>query len=187
MGTWSYFGTSVASVDEIRADLWNPAVGVQAYTGGPEQAYQAAILEQYKMYAEMADRISARRAIANAFFLSLNTAVLAVSGGLWQQSALSAWVLLLPLFVLMIQAGAWFWLIRSYRQLNSAKYAVVGALEERLPASPYWRAEWSALGRGQDKTRYWPLTHLEQGLPIVFVALYLAGFIAAVISGHTGR
>jgi hypothetical protein len=37
---------------------------------------------------------------------------------------------------LIVQCLAWFWLLRSYRQLNTAKYAVVGVLEERLPASP---------------------------------------------------
>ena len=28
------------------------------------------------------------------------------------------------------------------------EYIVVGALEERLPASPYWKAEWQVLGEG---------------------------------------
>jgi hypothetical protein len=34
------------------------------------------VLEQYKLYVEMADRLSARRALANTFFLTVNTAVL---------------------------------------------------------------------------------------------------------------
>jgi len=183
MSAWSYFRITAADIADARTNLWNPDIGPEAYTVDGER-YQAAILEQYKMYVEMADRISARRALTNAFFLSLNTAVLAVAGGLWQATDISAWSLLLLLPVLLVQAGAWFWLIGSYRQLNSAKYAVVGALEERLPASPYWRAEWTALGRGTDPTKYWPLTHLEQWLPIVFVALYVFGFVLALISGR---
>jgi hypothetical protein len=39
-------------------------------------------LELYKLAVEMADRVSARRATANAFFLTVNTALLAfVSSG----------------------------------------------------------------------------------------------------------
>jgi hypothetical protein len=49
------------------------------------------------------------------------------------------------------QCFAWFYLVWSYRLLNSAKYQVVGALEERLPASPFWAAEWWALGEGTNR------------------------------------
>ena len=77
---------------------------------------------------------------------------------------------------------AWFWLVRSYRQLNSGKYAVIGALEERRPASPYWRAEWTALGEGKHKGKYWPLTHLEQWVPAAFGLTYVSGFLTVVLS-----
>lgn len=36
--------------------------------------------------------------------------------------------------------------LRSYRQLNSGKWNVVAAMEQRLPPSPWYRAEWAALG-----------------------------------------
>ena len=65
-------------------------------------------------------------------------------------------------------------------RVNSAKYTVIGVLEERLPASPYWRADWKALGEGRDKAKYWPMTHLEQWIPVIFAATYVAAFIAAV-------
>jgi hypothetical protein len=38
------------------------------------------LLELYKLCVEMADRVSARRATANAFFLTLNSALLAGLG-----------------------------------------------------------------------------------------------------------
>jgi hypothetical protein len=31
------------------------------------------VLEKYKLYVEMADRVSARRGLTNSFFLALNT------------------------------------------------------------------------------------------------------------------
>lgn len=131
------------------------------------------------MYVEMADRVSARRGLANTFFLTFNSAVFTLIGAFWtaRPHAASA-LLIIPVLVLMAECLAWFWLIRSYRQLNAAKYAVVGALEERLPASPYWRGEWKALGEGKDPARYLPLTHLEEWVPLIFAIAYLSGFIA---------
>jgi len=175
-----YFGTEITPIEDVRPTVWNPSVAPSSYSGDGEH-HQAAILEQYKLYVEMADRISARRSLTNTFFLTLNTAIFAVIGVFWKDRPVaSIWLLMFPLIALIIQCGAWFFLVRSYRQLNSAKYTVVGALEERLPASPYWRAEWKALGEGRDKAKYWPLTHLEQWIPGIFAAVYIGAFITAV-------
>jgi hypothetical protein len=35
-----------------------------------DNVYDSALREQYKLYVEMADRISARRALTNSFFLT---------------------------------------------------------------------------------------------------------------------
>lgn len=183
MRRWSgrFLRTETPDVSEVRAALWNDSVTAETYAAQQER-YHAAVFEQYKLYVEMADRISARRALANGFFLSLNTGVFALAGTLWERAGgfSGAYAVLLP--VLLLQTGAWHWMIRSYRQLNAAKYAVVGAMEERLPASPYWRAEWRALGQGKDRARYWPMTHLEQWVPAIFAMLYVVGFIVAAIS-----
>ena len=178
-----------ASPGDIRANLWNASVTSDSYTGDAEK-YRSAILEQYKLCVEMADRISARRALANAFFLTLNTAVLTTIGVFlgvfWKDRPhVPAYYLVLPLVLLVVLCLAWFWLVRSYRQLNSGKYAVIGALEERLPASPYWNAEWDALGNGEDKAIYWPLTHLEQWVPCVFALTYICGFLVVVLAQQT--
>jgi hypothetical protein len=42
------------------------------------EKYQAAIMDQYKLYVEMADRTSARRSLMNTFFLTLNTGIFTV-------------------------------------------------------------------------------------------------------------
>lgn len=167
--------------DQVRAGVWNSDVEESAYSGDRDK-YQLAVLEQYKLYVEMADRISARRALANTFFLSLNTAVFTALGIFLRASpSQSHGLLVVPLIVLLGQCLAWYWLVRSYRQLNSAKYMIVGLLEERLPASPYWSAEWKALGEGKDPSIYLPLTHLEQWVPILFFLAYLGGFFAFLI------
>lgn len=166
--------------EQVRANLWNVAVSPSDYKD-EHARYQDAILEQYKLYVEMADRISARRSLTNTFFLTLNSAIFTVVAVFWkQQPELSSWWLALPLVVALGQCTAWWWLVRSFRQLNGAKYAVVGVLEERLPALPYSRAEWEALGEGRDWRTYLPLTHLEQWIPILFAVAYVTGFVAAV-------
>jgi hypothetical protein len=169
-------------MDEIASNLWNPGVGPESYVE-PSDKYQAAILDQYKLYVEMADRISARRGLTNTFFLTLNTAIFTVIGVFWKEhTAAAKWLLAFPLVVALGQCVAWYWLVRSYRQLNTAKFMVVGALEARLPASPYWRAKWKALGEGKDRSKYWPLTHLEQWVPVLFGLSYLGGFVAVLLT-----
>jgi hypothetical protein len=163
--------------------LWNDDVRDAWLADGAASGYRSAILEQYKLYVEMADRISQRRALANTFFLTLNTAAFTVIGVFWKDRPdTSAGWLVLPLVVALGQCAAWFSILRSYRQLNSAKYEVIGEMEKRLPASPYWGAEWAKLGGGKDWRTYWPLTHGEKYIPLLFAATYVAGFVAAVIA-----
>jgi hypothetical protein len=169
-------------MDEVVGNrLWNSAVDTRNYEG-PGEKYQAAVLEQCKLYVEMADRVSQRRGLTNTFFLSLNTAIFTAIGLSWEHKLQGrVWWLIFPLTMLLGECFAWFYLLRSYRLLNAAKYEVVGALEARLPASPYWRAEWSALGEGRDPKKYWPLSHIESWIPAFFAALYVGGFIALMV------
>ncbi|WP_316573034.1 RipA family octameric membrane protein [Nocardia canadensis] len=163
---------------ELRDRLWNdPAVGRAA--GERTAAYDSAVLEQYRLCVEMADRVSARRGLANSFFLTLNTGIftLVTVFGKSPPADTARW-LVIPLIAVLGQCFAWFYLVRSYRLLNAAKYQVVGALEERLPASPFWKGEWWALGEGRDRARYWPLSHIEQWVPVLFGVAYVSGFLA---------
>jgi hypothetical protein len=173
-------GKNEPGLDEIRPRLWNDDVMSTSYGG--EEKYRATILDQYKLYVEMADRISNRRGLTNTFFLTLNTLVFSLFGVFWKDRPddIPAAMLVLLLTIALGQCGAWWFIVRSYRQLNSAKYKVVGLLEERLPASPYWSAEWKALGEGKDPRLYLPLTHVEQWVPLLFAAVYLSGFAVAV-------
>lgn len=159
--------------------LWNDSVDKNGYAS--EEQYREHILEQYKVYVEMADRISIRRDIANSFFLTLNGLVLAASASIIEKgiSFKEEWMLVVPLLVFW--AGCYFWwrLVASYRQLNAAKFRIVGEFESRLPASPYGCAEWKhLLAEGKDKKKYWPLTHIEQWIPAVFALVYLVGAVS---------
>lgn len=132
---------------------------------------QGHLVEQYKLYVEMADRVSARRLTANTYFLSVNTALLGFVAYIAKDSVSFLWVLGIAGMAL---CWLWYRIIRSYRNLNTAKFAVIHAIEERLPLSPY-AAEWVAAGHGRDPKRYFPLTHIETGVPFIFLGLH--GFV----------
>ena len=147
--------------------LFNQLSPGQAYDS--KEKYQAHLFDQYKLYVEMADRISSRRQTANSYFLSINTALLGFAGYVGTRDTT-------PYLWLVAAAGIalsylWYRLIRSYRDLNTAKFKVVHEIEKRLPLSPY-DAEWEAMGRGNNPKLYKPFTHIETGVPWAFVVLH---------------
>jgi len=164
--------------------LWNETIDQQSY-GSPEQ-YNEHVLQQYKICLEMADRISARRSLANTFFLTLNTLVLGVAGYTFEKGPAvpNPWVNIFPLLLGLWLCAIWYMLIRSYRQLNTAKFRVIGEYEKRLPSSPFWNAEWNALlEKGRNPAVYLPLTTVEQNVPIAFAVLYLLSYLALLFFG----
>lgn len=171
-------------MDKIRAGLWNDEENVDR---GSAQ-YSTMVFEQYKLYVESADRSAAQRSAANVFFLSINSLVAAAIAGFWSHPPdANPWLLLFPLSILEAMCYFWFRLIGSYRQLAGVKWQVVGALEERLPASPWLKAEWKAgLEEGTDRSVYWPLTHLEKWIPRAFGLAYLVGTIAILSAEGCG-
>jgi hypothetical protein len=143
------------------------------FTPGEKRAAGAEYLEQYKLYLEMLDRISERRQTANSYFLTINTGLCGLVGYLFSRDAAPE---LHNLFWLIPIAGIllsyfWYRLVRSYRDLNSAKFTVVHLIEEHLPLAPY-KAEWIELGEGKDSKRYTPFTHLEIWVPRSFMIMY---------------
>jgi len=111
------------------------------------------ILELYKTVVEMADRLSARRAGANTFFLTLNTALAAVVGIVSSARkppphgnvpSFDPFGLGVTAVAGIIFALVWWLLLRYYRRLSKAKWDVINKLEERLPASPF-SDEWKGM------------------------------------------
>jgi len=136
--------------------------------------------ELYKLAVEMADRISARRGIANSFFLTANTGIVAILGSQdvrWYLAAAG-----------IVFAGAWWALLRGYRDLNSAKFEIILAMEERLPVRVYGD-EWDRLRREplrfslrRDARRarlaqYRELGRVERIVPWIFALIYAAEIV----------
>lgn len=152
----------MSDLDSIRDRLWNQSASDM---NGEH------LFEQYKLYVEMADRISQRRGTANTFFLTFNTALVGALAGFYEKVpehvAPALYIASLAL------AYAWIVILRSYRNLNTAKFKVIGLLEERLPAGMYYSAEWKALGEGKDMQKYIPLSVVETSVPFVFIGIYI--------------
>jgi len=137
-----------------------------------EQNYRAHYFEQYKLYVEMADRVSSRRMLANTFFLTINTMLVTALTALVSKLEVSLTWLLPSLIAELTLCFAWLRMVKSYGQLNTGKFAVINELEKHLPIKPY-AAEWVILGEGEDPKKYRPLTHVENWIPKIFAVIYV--------------
>jgi len=137
------------------------------------EAYQAHLLEQYKLFVESADRISQRRQQANSFFLTINTALLAVLGGILSRGSqsLGLWWFLPVAVAGLVLCYVWYRLVLSYKGLNAGKFEVIHAIEKKLPVALF-DAEWRQIGEGENSTKYKPFSEIETWIPWVFMALY---------------
>ncbi|MDR7172218.1 hypothetical protein J2W56_005979 [Nocardia kruczakiae] len=147
------------------------------------------VMEVYKLAVEMADRVSARRAVANAFFLTVNTTLVAVVG--LQPNAERAAPLSVAVCVAgVVVAGCWLFLLQNYRRLNEAKFVVINRIEdEHLPIKVF-KDEWALLGgdatatgrAAKVKVGLKQLGGVERLVPWVFALLYIVLLIGRLIS-----
>jgi hypothetical protein len=140
-------------------------------------------LALFELYLATAEKVSDRRAQANSWMLSVNSAIVALYGYLQadKMSVDSAqkviWLWAIP------SAGAlvclsWVTLLSSYRKLNRAKFAVLIQIEAELSISLFAR-EREAYHRDRRRS----LSYVETLVPIFFVLLYLAILVAAIVAG----
>ena len=130
------------------------------------------LLEQYKLYVEMADRISQRRQSANNYFLSVNILLFsALSYSMDKRFKQTVFLWLIALVGILVSL-IWHRLIRSYKDMNSGKFKVIHEMEQMLGYQPYKR-EWEKLGEGKQKKLYLPFTKIELYVPLVFGFSYV--------------
>jgi len=147
--------------------------------------YKAHLVEQYKVYAEMADRISQRREHSNRFYSSLLIGVITIISvvnkiaGLQPDTCFSSFILISVAVAGILLCVIWYINIRSYRQLNSGKYKVIHEMEEQLPF-PLFKKEWEYLRPSNGRKKYFQLTRIEQFVPLIFIVPYLILLIYAL-------
>lgn len=150
-------------------------------SGENEKPTPAHFFETYKLAVEMADRVSARRASANSFFFALQAGI-AVALGAFALNAGSAeepepdrLVLALAAVGGVVIALSWWLLLRSYRDLNTAKFSVIRKIEREHLDIALFSDEWEELKEASGKR--WRRRYVEQGavervVPLLFVVIY---------------
>ncbi len=134
-------------------------------------SYKTDVLELYKIYLEMTDRISSRRQTANSFFLTINTAIVGVVSYVHLGSKSNSFYWFVGIAGVLL-CFTWYRLIRSYKDMNSGKFKIIHEIEKLLPLAIY-DAEWEALGRGKDAKIYLQFTKVELRVPIIFLCIHL--------------
>jgi hypothetical protein len=95
-------------------------------------------LALFELYLATAEKVSDRRAQANSWMLSVNSAIVAFYGYLEADKSVvnaaqkGVWLWAIPVAGALVCA-AWILILTSYRQLNRAKFEVIKQLEADLP------------------------------------------------------
>ncbi len=133
--------------------------------------YSDHVFEQYKLYLDMADKITSRRHSANTFFVSINTVLITLAGYAKAATDVESFFYLVTSIAGVLICYVWYRLVLSYKNLNSAKFKVIHAIEKQLPLRLF-DAEWDAVERGKNKSLYHPFTHLEMRVPWIFLVIH---------------
>lgn len=137
---------------------------------------RAELLEIYKLCVEMADRVSSRRGRANAFFVTLQTALFSITGLSIQYAFFGSSPLrLLPFALGVVVSIVWWLQLRTYRDLNKSKFSVILEIEKHL-AFQAFAAENKAMPADKIKgfrRKYSELGFTERFVPWIFFSLYL--------------
>lgn len=133
----------------------------------------------YKFYVEQAEKVSSKRTDTNKYLLTVNTFLI----GLFSIStnfeafAKPLWNYLVPASGVLI-CLTWYIMIKSYSNLNSAKFKVIHEMEDSMEYKPFTR-EWEFAEKGKGKA-YKPISKIEPNIPLIFLALYAFAAIFAI-------
>ena len=136
----------------------------------------------FDLYLATAEKVTDRRAQANAWMLSVNSAIVGLYGYLQSDkfpastAQKAVWLWAIPVAGAIVSI-AWAALISSYRKLNRAKFTVLAELEADFPISPFTREH-----EIYEKDHRRSFSQVESLIPGCFALLYIVMFIAAVLT-----
>ena len=133
--------------------------------GKYEGDFNAHLLEQYKLYVQSAENVSARRVASSRYLLTINAALVALYGFQSANFGQSWWMIGVPV-VGIVASVLWFLIIKSHADLNRVKFEIIHELERALPAAVY-KHEWRLADEGRGKA-YRAVTSIERCIPVVF-------------------
>ena len=144
------------------------------------KSFNADLLEQYKLYVQSAENVSARRVASSSYLLTLNTALVALYGLQSASFGENYWTLLVPIAGILV---SWLWcsIIKSHADLNRVKFALIHEMEQHLPAAMY-KCEWQLAEGGKGKA-YRAVTTRERWIPGLFAGLHAILAIRIILEG----
>ena len=142
------------------------------------ETFTADLLEQYKLYVQSAEHVSARRLASSRLLLALNAGLAALYGIRPEGFGQSWWVVAVPLLGIAVSL-LWSRIIRSHKELNRVKFELIHELERHLPAAPY-TYEWRLAEQGRGRS-YRAVTDIERWLPWTFLVLHVVLLIALAV------
>ena len=142
-------------------------------------SFKADLVEQYKLYVQSAENVSARRVASNRYLLTLNAALVALYGLQSANFGQGYWTLLLPVMGIPVSL-LWCLIINSHADLNRIKFDVIHELEQQLPATMF-KHEWRLAEEGQGTT-YRAVTKIERWIPILFAGLHVVLTVMVILA-----
>ena len=147
------------------------------------ETFTADLLEQYKLYVQSAEHVSARRLASSRLLLTLNAGLAALYGIQPGAFGQSWWVMAVPILGIAVSL-TWARIIRSHKDLNRVKFELIHELERHLPAAPY-TCEWQLAEQGRGSS-YRAVTDIERWLPWTFLVLHIVLAVALAVEAEAG-
>ena len=144
--------------------------------------FQTHLLEQYKLYVQSAENVSARRIATSRYLLTFSAAIVALYGLQYTVFGSGWWTLIVPVVGIAVSL-VWRAVTKSHADLNDAKFKIILKIEESLPTAVYGY-EWDLLGAGEGDA-YRPVTKIERLIPWIFGILH-AVLAVVIILENTG-
>jgi hypothetical protein len=135
--------------------------------------------DEYKFFAESTQHFSERRQKATQTYLTVNTAIFAITAVLIKDISFRGWYLVLvsfPLFMVGVLACfIWAKIINQYKKLITWRYDQLMELEETIPdCYQMYNKEWDFFYKPRQGEKKFGFARLEVWLPNMFTGLYVA-------------
>ena len=125
------------------------------------------LIDQWKVYVQMADNISERRGKNNNFFVTLNTTIITLS----TTNFIGIEKCLVNILGIVLSI-IWILSIKNYAKLNEAKFSVINSIENYLEIQGF-KEEWEYL----EINKYSELSNLEKWVPIIFILINIILYV----------
>ena len=137
------------------------------------------LIDQYKLFQKSSEDLVSRRQTVNSFYVSVNSAMVALMGivmGLIEMPA-KFYVLIFMCITGIILDISWIHILDAYGTLNGAKMKVIKLMEEQLPVALY-DVEWRVMSDKLNNKKYVSFTSSEKRIPKLFAIVYVLIVIA---------